>query len=84
MDWKRELQTAVKAKGVILGLDRTIKMLKASKGRFVVVSKDCPETEAINYYAGLAKIKVYEFDGVGFDLGATVKKTFSVSAVLVK
>jgi len=40
--------------------------------------------EKLNHYAEIAKVPVYDFEGVGFDLGATVKKTFSVSAVLVK
>lgn len=84
MDWKRELQAAVQAKGIVLGLEQTIKLLKSGKGRFVVLARDCPEREAINHYAEIAKVPVYDFEGVGFDLGATVKKTFSVSAVLVK
>ena len=77
------MQKAVQDGKVALGVREVLKNLKESKGRFVVVSKSCPELETITYYAGLAKIPLHEFEGDGYDLGATVKKPFSVSAVLV-
>ena len=84
MDWKRELQKAVQEGGVVLGVKSTLRSLKDSKGKMVVLARSCPETETISYYAKLAKVPVHVFSGDGYDLGATVKKPFSVSAVLVK
>lgn len=84
MDWKRDLQKAVQEGKVVLGVKSALRSLKESKGKMIVISESCPEAETINYYAKLAKIPVHEFPGDGYDLGATVKKTFSVSAVLVK
>ncbi|MBR9689889.1 MAG: 50S ribosomal protein L30e [Candidatus Altiarchaeota archaeon] len=84
MNWKKELQVAVQEERTVLGMKRTLKALKASKGKFVVISSDCPDTKSVKYYAEMAKVPVYEFDGVGYDLGATVKKPFSVATVLVK
>lgn len=84
MNWKKELQTAVQEGKVVLGVKGTLKGLKSSRGKFVVIAEDCPEADTINYYAGLANIPVHEFGAGGYDLGATVKKPFSVSVVLVK
>lgn len=84
MNWKKELQTAVQEGKVVLGVKGVLKSLKNSKGKFVVMANDCPETETVNYYAKLAKIDVFGFGAGGYDLGATVKKPFSVSVVLVK
>ncbi len=84
MDWRKELQAAVKGGNFVLGVKQTLKSLKKSQGKFVVMIVDCPESKTIEYYAGLAKIPVYTFSGGGMDLGATVKKPFSVSVVLVK
>ena len=84
MDWKKELQKAVNDKETELGIEQTLRNLRKSKGRFVVLSNNCPERETIENYAKLAGIEVFDFLGDSIDLGATVKKPFSVSAVLVK
>jgi ribosomal protein L30E len=84
MTWKKELQTAVKGGKLVLGVNGTLKSLKKSQGKFAVVASDCPETKTIEYYAKLAKVPVHDFGAGGKDLGATVKKPFSVSVVLVK
>lgn len=84
MEWKKEMQKAVKGGQVDLGVKQVLKGLRKSEGRLVVVSRDCPEAEEINHYAELAGVPLHVFPGRGFDLGATVKKPFSVSAVLVK
>ena len=84
MDWKKELQTAVNEKKTVLGIEQTLKNLRKSQGRFVVLSNNCPKREDIENYAKLAGIEVFDFSGDSIDLGATVKKPFSVSAVLVK
>jgi ribosomal protein L30E len=84
VNWKKELQAAVKEGRVVLGLARTLRSLKGPGGKFVVVSRDCPEADTIKQYAKLAGVDLFEFTGSGSDLGATVKKPFSVSAVLVK
>jgi large subunit ribosomal protein L30e len=84
MEWKKELQKAVQEKKIVIGLKETLSLLRSSKGSFVVIVPSCPQKEDIERYAEIAKIPVYVFDGEGMDLGANVKKPFSVSAVLVK
>jgi len=84
MDWKRELQSAVNEGKTVLGIEQTLKNLRKSQGRFVVVANNCPKIYDIENYAKLAGIEVFKFSGDSIDLGATVKKSFSVSAVLVK
>ena len=84
MSWRKELQTAVKEGKLILGVRGTLKSLKKSQGKFVVMAGDCPDAKTIIYYADLAKVPVHEFGAGGGDLGATVKKPFSVFVVLVK
>jgi len=84
MDWKRELQKAVKEGRAVLGLKRTVKLLKRGVGKFVVIASSCPAKDDVKYYAKLCGIEAIEFEGDGYELGAMVKKPFSVSVVLVK
>ena len=83
MEWRKELQRAVQEGKVILGLKRTLKMLKRGRGKFAVIASSCPAKEDVKYYAGLAGVEVVEFEGNGYELGAMVRKPFSVSVVLV-
>jgi len=84
MEWKRELQKAVKEGRAVLGLKRTIKLLKRGEGKLIVIASTCPAKEDLKYYANLAGIQTVEFKGDGYELGAMVRKPFSVSVVLVK
>ncbi len=84
MEWKKELQKAVKEGRAVLGLKRTIKLLKKGEGKMVVVASSCPAKEQIAHYAKVAGLELVEFAGDGYELGATVRKPFSVSTVLVK
>ncbi len=69
---------------VTIGLKRTLKKLRKGQGKAVVVASNCPEKERLRYYAKLAGKEFIEFPGSNMELGAVVKKPFSVSALLIE
>ena len=82
MEWVRDLQAAAKEGKVVLGTRKVISELQKGNGKYVVLAKDGLHYERLKHYAELAGITIHEVEK-GYDLGATVKKPFRVSAVLV-
>ena len=70
----------------VYGTERTIKMLKKGELKYVVVSKNAPESivNDINHYAAIAGVEVHRVDMDNTELGALCKKPFSVSVLGVK
>ena len=85
IDLERELKTSIRTGKVILGAKRTLKIVKNSRAKLIIVARNAPETfkERIKYYASLAKYPVWEFPGTSLELGSLCGKPFSVSALAV-
>ena len=78
-----QLKKAIKEKELTLGSKNTLKKVKTGKVKEVYFTKDCPETvkkDLLNY-SKLAEIKVNALDITASELGAIVKKQFSVSVL---
>ncbi|MBR9679512.1 MAG: 50S ribosomal protein L30e [Candidatus Altiarchaeota archaeon] len=84
MDWKKELRNAVKEKKAVLGIDKTVKLLKKGQGKLLILASNCPKTEEIKYYSELTNIQTIEFEGDSIELGALAKKPFRVSVILIE
>ena len=85
MEWKNEIKKATVEEGkLLLGLRSVKKALKKGEGKLIVISSNCPEPEAIKRHAKLAKVKVVEFEGSSYELGAMARRPFSVSILMVK
>ena len=84
MDYKKQIQKAAANNELILGLKEVEKALKSGEGKLVVISDNCPETEMIKHYANLSKVKVENYPGSSYELGALAKVPFSVSVLMVK
>ena len=82
MEWKRELQNAAKEGRVVLGTNKVLDALREKTGEFVVLAKDGLHYEKLLKYAKLSGATIHEVEK-GYDLGASVKKPFRVSAILV-
>ena len=78
-----ELSDALKSKKLVIGTERTLKLLKNDKVEKVFFSSNCNEKarKDIEHYSKLNKIKVAELDMNNDEVGAFCKKPFSVSVL---
>jgi large subunit ribosomal protein L30e len=80
------IQEKVKAKEVVLGYNRVMKLLKTGKPKMIVIANNIPKEkkEALLHNAKLAKVEVKEFDNDNVNLGLICGKSFSVSVLAIK
>ena len=78
-----ELDDAIKEEKLIIGTDKTLKLLKNEKLKEVFISSNCDEDvkEEIKKYAKMANVKVVELDINNEELGARCKKPFRISVL---
>ncbi len=84
-DFVRELQTALKTGKATLGYRSTLKAIIGGRAKLVILARNAPATisEEIKYYASLAQIPVYVFNGSSRELGAACNKPFLVSSIAI-
>ena len=65
-----------------LGYKQTLKTLRSSKSKLVIISNNCPplRKSEIEYYAMLAKCSVVHYNGSNVDLGTACGKYYRCSA----
>mgnify|MGYP001772645000 CR=1 FL=1 len=81
----RELQTVLKTGKAVIGYRGTRKAVVNGKAKLIILAKNAPSyiTDEIKYYASLAQIPVYVFNGTSRELGAACNKPFLVSAIAI-
>ena len=79
------LQLVMKSGKAVLGYKTTIKSLRATKSKMVIISSNCPplRKSEIEYYAMLAKCQVHHYGGTNNDLGTACGKFYRVSMLAV-
>lgn len=79
------LQLVMKSGKAVLGYKTTLKALRQSKGKMVVISSNTPalRKSEIEYYAMLAKCNVYLYSGNNAELGTACGKYYRVSMLAV-
>ena len=82
-EFKKAIAQAREKKKLILGTDRTLKLLKTSKVKLVATANNSPFYEEVNHHTKLAGVEFYPFPGSGLDLGELCKKPFAVSTLAV-
>jgi large subunit ribosomal protein L30e len=77
------LQLVMKSGKSVLGYKTTIKALRSTKAKMVVISANCPalRKSEIEYYALLAKCQVHHYAGNNSDLGTACGKFYRVSVL---
>ena len=82
----KNLLAAVKTGKVVIGSDRALRLVKTGKAKLLVVSNNCPSEicERLRFYAKLADIPVYSFQGSNKDLGAACGKSFGVFSLAIE
>jgi len=78
-----ELDDVIKEEKLVIGRDKTFKMLKNEKLKKVFIASNCNEDvrNDIKKYAKISKIEVVELKIDNIELGARCKKPFSISVL---
>ena len=79
------IQLVMKSGKAVLGYKTSIKALRSTKAKMVIVSANCPalRKSEIEYYALLAKCQVYHYSGTNSDLGTACGKFYRVSVLSI-
>ena len=85
MDINKEIRQAVDTGKVILGTDKSLRVIKLGQAKLVIVTSNCPSgvLTDIKRYSGLANTPVHIFEGDSAKLGVACGKTFLVSVLTV-
>ena len=80
-----KLQLVMRSGKSALGYKTTVKALRNTKAKLVIISSNCPplRKSEIEYYAMLAKCTVHHYAGTNSDLGTACGKFFRVSMISV-
>ncbi|MBI5002565.1 50S ribosomal protein L30e [Candidatus Woesearchaeota archaeon] len=80
-----ELKKLLKSDKIILGTDRTLKLLKLGTTDRVFLSSNCPEEvkKDIEYYAKLSNVPLIYLKQPNDELGILCKKPYPVSVLSV-
>ncbi|RLG57309.1 MAG: 50S ribosomal protein L30e [Hadesarchaea archaeon] len=85
MELSKEIRQAVAAGNVVIGTDKSLKVLKQGKAKLVVVASNCSSEVLadVERYAKLGNVPVHVFDGNSEDLGLLCGKPFLVSVLTI-
>lgn len=83
MDVQRSLRTAVQSGKVLIGADQAAKAIGRGEARLVILANNCPAATSIKEVAGDKRVPVYDFKGLGTQLGPACGKPFSISALAI-
>ncbi len=85
MELSREIRQAVAAGNVIIGANKSLKILKRGGAKLVVVASNCSSEilADVKRYAEMGNVPVHVFDGDSEDLGLACGKPFLVSVLTI-
>jgi len=85
MDIKKQLNNAFETGKVLMGSKKTIDSILNDEPKLVILSSNCPakSKESIEYYARLADVMVVVLKDNGVELGSSLGRSHSVSALSV-
>ena len=78
-----EIRALLTDKKLVIGTERTMKLLKLGKLKMVYLSANCADgtKEDILHFGNLTKTEIKELAYPGDDLGVVCKKPFSISVL---
>ena len=79
------LKLVMRSGKVALGSKATIKCLRSTKAKLVLIANNCPplRKSQMEYYAMLAQCAVLHYNGSNVELGTACGKFFNVSTLTV-
>ena len=83
MDVQRSLRTVIATGKVLLGADQAAKAVERGEAKLVILATNAPAKDALRGLAQKKKVPVYDFDGMGTELGPACGKPFAISALAV-
>lgn len=85
MNVNEEIKRAVESGKVVLGTDRSLKLLRAGKVKMVIVASNCPARvrKEVEYLSKLFDIPLLRYPGTSVELGTAVGRPFSVNVCSV-
>ncbi len=83
MDVQRSLRTVIATGRVLIGADQTAKAVERGEAKLVILATNAPQQEALRATAQKKRIPIYDFDGMGTQLGPACGKPFAISALAV-
>ncbi|HLC74762.1 MAG TPA: ribosomal L7Ae/L30e/S12e/Gadd45 family protein [Candidatus Nanoarchaeia archaeon] len=86
MDNIAEVKQAIKEGNAVIGLQRTLKLLKQKKIKKIFLASNTAKLtkEDIAHYSKLANVTVADLELKNEDLGTICKKPFSISVISVR
>ncbi len=83
MDVQRSLRTVIASGSVRIGADQTQKAIRDGEAKLVILARNSPADEAIREAASSKNVPVYDFQGMGTQLGPACGKPFTISALAI-
>jgi large subunit ribosomal protein L30e len=83
MDVQRSLRTVIGTGQVRIGADQTAKAVNSGEAKLVIIANNCVAGDDIRKAAADKRVPVYDFNGIGTQLGPACGKPFSISALAV-
>jgi large subunit ribosomal protein L30e len=83
MDVQRSLRTVIATGKVLIGNDQTAKAVSRGEAKLVILAQNAPGAEDLRAAAAKKRIPVYDFDGMGTQLGPVCGKPFAISCLAV-
>merc|ERR1712183_1024606 len=79
------LRLVMKSGKYHLGYRQTLRKLRASKGKLIILASNCPalRRSEIEYYAILSKTGVHHYNGNNIELGTACGKYFRVCTLAI-
>ncbi|TDA30322.1 MAG: 50S ribosomal protein L30e [Hadesarchaea archaeon] len=80
-----EIRRAAESGKVVLGTDRSLKLLRAGKVKMVIVASNCPDKvkREVEYLSKLFGVPLFRYPGSSVELGTAVGRPFSVNVCSV-
>jgi len=82
MDVQRSLRTVIASGKVLVGADQTLKAVTRGEAKLVILAQNAPQSDAIRA-AAQGKVPIYDFPGMGTQLGPACGKPFAVSSLAI-
>lgn len=81
-----EIHSAIKSNNAIIGYRKSVRYLKLSSPKFIVIANNAPDSvrENIEHGAKVAGVKMEVFDGNSNELGVFCGKPFPVTVMVIK
>jgi len=85
VDIGREIRKAAETGKILYGTEQSLKAIRTGEAKLVIAASNTDEktVKDIQYYCGLAGIRVHNYEGSSIELGTVCGKPFVISVVTV-